>query len=179
MAYSKEKRTNQMIAKLEKQLKPGAGRMVSSAEQRRIKSRLAILKESAAKFRRAAKEVAKPAISKPPSAPKTLAGKPRRDAAVGPTSRSQAKTAAKKNVPTKKASTKKETAKQATARRQAEYRARKASVARNKAAHTPSATDKANAAKAAQRSGSRKKRSSTPTLNWKGGYSKLLKKLFG
>lgn len=56
MAYSVEKKTNQMIAKLEKQLKPSAGRRISSAEQRRIKARIATLKKSATQFRRKAKE---------------------------------------------------------------------------------------------------------------------------
>ena len=40
------KRTNLMISKLEKRLKPAAGRMVSDAERRRIKTQIESLKKS-------------------------------------------------------------------------------------------------------------------------------------
>ena len=160
MAYSVEKKTNQMIAKLEKQLKPSAGRRISSAEQRRIKARIATLKKSATQFRRKAKEAEHTEKRKKAHSPGMATLEAKQEAErLGKISESRRS----------KPKAKKPSAKQGAPK----------SPSKLKRAHTPSATDKANAAKAAKRSSSRRKPNPDVPPLPQGKYSKLLKKVFG
>ena len=116
MAYSKERKAKQMIAKLEKQLQPSAGRVVSSAEQRRIKNRISSLRQSVSTMS-AAK--GKPAAKKRvPTIRPQLPGKLTKPLPVG------RKPAAKKPA-AKKSAARKETSAQKTERRRREYNERK------------------------------------------------------
>jgi len=137
MAYSRERKSKLMISKLKKQLKPGAGRRVSAAEQRRIKAQIARLEQTKDK----------PKYGRPP-APK------------GSPFTAGAGWKKKHDLQAEEAS-----------RKQHE----KKHTAEKKRADTPSATDKANAAKAAKRSSSRRKTTPLP----QGKYSKQIKKVFG
>jgi len=160
MAYSVEKKTNQMIAKLEKQLKPSAGRRISSAEQRRIKARIATLKKSATQFRRKAKEAEHTEKRKKAHSPgmSTLVAKQEAER-LGKISESRRS----------KPKAKKPAAKQGAPK----------SPSKLKRSHTPSATDKANAAKEAKRSSSRRKPNPDVPPLPQGKYSKAIEKVFG
>ena len=143
MAYSKERKAKQMIAKLEKQLKPSAGRVVSSAEQRRIKNRISSLRQSvstmsaakgkpAAKTKKANPEAAKPSAAKSETTEERIVR--RRDeynkrkariaknkAAHTPSAKDKANAA----KAAKKSAARKETSAQKTERRRREYNERK------------------------------------------------------